>query len=124
MRPGEPATCSAAVRAIWLARPGTSVSKVSAGLSRLREGNAAAAAWATPLATAPASLPFLALAWPFAPAANARAAQGRVEVDRAPRCCRHAVARRALPSRCASVTSRRTGLPASSLRTVSIRPAY
>src|SRR5881275_366375 len=38
MTPGEPATCSAAVRAIWLARPGTSVSKVRAGLRRLRDG--------------------------------------------------------------------------------------
>src|SRR5678815_3593952 len=65
MRPGEPATCSAAVRAIWLARPGTSVSKVSAGLSRLREGSAAAAAWA---------------------------AQRRIEVDRPAACGRYAVA--------------------------------
>src|SRR3954462_9683181 len=36
--PGAPATWKAAVRAIWLARPGTRVSKVSSGLSRLREG--------------------------------------------------------------------------------------
>ena len=34
MAPGAPATCSAAVRAIWFARPGTSVSKVSAGFRR------------------------------------------------------------------------------------------
>src|SRR6185295_363649 len=54
MRPGEPATCSAAVRAIWLARPGTSVSKVSAGLRRLRDGSAAVDG--APLAAAEASL--------------------------------------------------------------------
>src|SRR6476620_3836712 len=36
--PGAPATCNAAVRAIWLARPGTSVSKLSNGFSRLRDG--------------------------------------------------------------------------------------
>jgi hypothetical protein len=34
MAPGAPATCRAAVRAIWLARPGTRVSKVSAGFRR------------------------------------------------------------------------------------------
>src|SRR3954451_104388 len=37
--PGAPATCSAAVRAIWLARPGTSVSKLNNGFSRLRDGS-------------------------------------------------------------------------------------
>ena len=55
---------------------------------------------------------------------RARAAQGRVEVDRSPAVAATPSLERALPSRCASVTSRRTGLPASSLSTVSIRPAY
>jgi hypothetical protein len=36
MTPGAPATCSAAVRAIWLARPATRVSKVSAGVQPVR----------------------------------------------------------------------------------------
>jgi hypothetical protein len=36
MTPGAPATCRAAVRAIWLARPATRVSKVRAGFRRLR----------------------------------------------------------------------------------------
>ena len=54
--PGAPATWSAAVRAIWLARPGTSVSNVSAGFRRLRDGTTGVARMcagkcALPLAT-------------------------------------------------------------------------
>ena len=112
--PGAPATCRAAVRAIWLARPGTRVSKVSSGLRRLRDG------------------------WTLAEERHRRRGSalrsGRRSVDEAPTCAaplaarvRGADRRRAAlppPSRGASVTSSRTGLPASSLSTDSIRPAY
>ncbi len=109
--PGAPATCRAAVRAIWLARPGTRVSKLSAGLRRLRDGSdelSAAVAIALPLTCTKGE--------PDSP----RTAR----VTGAPAPAAGAGPPLPAPSRGASVRSRRTGLPARSLSAVSIRPAY
>ena len=99
--PGAPATCSAAVRAIWLARPGTSVSKVRAGFSRLREGSGACGLDAR----APASICGTGM---VGVPGGAKAVDGRPGAE----------------SRACSAMSRRTGLPASSASMASIRPAY
>ena len=116
MAPGAPATCSAAVRAIWLARPATRVSKVSAVLRRC--GVAVGAGGRAAAAVSGAALP-----------AARRQRGGRDVGGRLRRTggrCRHGPPRRQRPRRArgASVSSSRTGWPARSVSTVSMRPAY
>ena len=109
MPPGAPATCSAAVRAIWLARPGTRVSKVSAGFSRWRGGGGAAGTAAR---------------------AQRRAARqrrsprgGTAAAPWLPWCRRCAAAARRSRAAPASAPAA-PGWPASSDSTASMRPAY
>ena len=101
--PGAPATCSAAVRAIWLARPGTSVSKVRAKFRRLREGSCAGWLGARGRFSACETVtgdPFI----------------GRTDVD--------AEAGAGASMRAVSAMSSRTGLPARSDSSASMRPAF
>ena len=105
MTPGAPATCKAAVRAIWLARPATRVSKVNAVLSRWE-----VAAGALDRGDKPASA-----GMPSASTATAAAATALVR--------RNGIAGASVLLG-ATDNSSRTGVPASSDSTRSMRLAY
>ncbi len=116
--PGAPATCSAAVRAIWLARPGTSVSKVSALFSLWREadgGGTAAARSRKVIGCAPAVDAGL---WQVERGHSMGGAVADAPLAVPPPALRGA------GSRAARLSSSRTGSVASSLSTDSISPAY